>query len=331
MPTSTCSIKCVVATTLTKRYKLSKICQCWPQATAILVEAQALGEAVVAHLKHAIPGLIPITVKGSKQLRARDCMPVWQSKNVYIPKPDNGDYARVREYLQELLNFPNAAHDDQVDATTLALNQLHGPLFRKSNERMVETSDSQPEHSELVPGHYYFTGWIPALSPDSYTVLVFDITVYGVVYFGRFPAVPLENQLRGVQQISRYYNRAVVRAFDDRNRALVSDLEMREVWVERVSRSKLEDSYANLAILIENDMITIPSYRELQAELDVFKSGFTYDESADYSLQAAQQSAIRALCLVTHDISPGLIRYRRRQSVYYSYDRYLIGDVTIHW
>jgi hypothetical protein len=295
------------------------------------VEAQALGEAVVAHLKHAIPGLIPITVKGSKQLRARDCMPVWQSKNVYIPKPDNGDYARVREYLQELLNFPNAAHDDQVDATTLALNQLHGPLFRKSNERMVETSDSQPEHSELVPGHYYFTGWIPALSPDSYTVLVFDITVYGVVYFGRFPAVPLENQLRGVQQISRYYNRAVVRAFDDRNRALVSDLEMREVWVERVSRSKLEDSYANLAILIENDMITIPSYRELQAELDVFKSGFTYDESADYSLQAAQQSAIRALCLVTHDISPGLIRYRRRQSVYYSYDRYLIGDVTIHW
>lgn len=114
------------------------------------MEAQALGEAVVAHLKHAIPGLIPITVKGSKQLRARDCMPVWQSKNVYIPKPDNGDYARVREYLQELLNFPNAAHDDQVDATTLALNQLHGPLFRKSNERMVETSDSQPEHSELV-------------------------------------------------------------------------------------------------------------------------------------------------------------------------------------
>jgi hypothetical protein len=74
-----------------------------------------------------------------------------------------------------------------------------------------------------------------------------------------------------------------------------------------------------------------PSEASHQAELDVFKSGFTYDESADYSLQGAQQSAIRALCLVTHDISPGLIRYRRQQSVYYSYDRYLIGDVNIHW
>jgi hypothetical protein len=50
----------------------------------------------------------------------------------------------------------------------------------------------------------------------------------------------------------------------------------------------------------------------------------------DYSLQAAQQSAIRALCLVTHDISPGLIRYRRQQSMYY-YDRDLVGDVNIRW
>ena len=41
--------------------------------------------------------------------------------------------------MQELLSFPNVAHDDQVDATTLALNQLQGPLFRKPKERVVET------------------------------------------------------------------------------------------------------------------------------------------------------------------------------------------------
>jgi predicted phage terminase large subunit-like protein len=64
----------------------------WPQSTAKLVEAQALGAAVVAHLKHTIPGLIPITVEDPKETRALNCVPVWQSKNVYVPKPDDGKY-----------------------------------------------------------------------------------------------------------------------------------------------------------------------------------------------------------------------------------------------
>jgi hypothetical protein len=72
-------------------------------------------------------------------------------------------------------------------------------------------------------------------------------------------------------------------------------------------------------------------YPELQAELDVFKSGFTFDESADYGLQVARQSGIHALCLVTHDLSPELIYSRRQPSVYYSYDRYVVGDVHINW
>jgi hypothetical protein len=104
-------------------------------------------------------------------------VPVWQSKNVYIPKPDNGDYAWVREYVQELLSFPNAAHDDQVDTTTLALNQLHGRLFHKPKERVVETSNSQPLHSEPLTRHDYYVGWVPGRSLDTYTVLVFDRTI----------------------------------------------------------------------------------------------------------------------------------------------------------
>ena len=79
------------------------------------------------------------------------------------------------------------------------------------------------------------------------------------------------------------------------------------------------------------EMITIPDYRLLQAELDVFKSGITFDGSADYSLQVAQQSGIHALCLVTHDLSPEEVYYRRRPSVHYDYDRYLEGDVRFSW
>ena len=111
----------------------------------------------------------------------------------------------------------------------------------------------------------------------------------------------------------------MVRAFDRPNEALVSALEARAL-VERVARSKREYCYDNLALLMENDMIAVPDYPDLKAELDVFKSGYTYDESADFSLQVAQQSAIDALCLVTHDITPGLIRYLTQPSIYYSYD-----------
>jgi len=112
----------------------------------------------------------------------------------------------------------------------------------------------------------------------------------------------------------------VVRAFDRPNEALVSALEVHGVYVECIARSERKYCYDNLALLIENDTITVPAYPELIAELDVFKSASTYDDSADFSLQVAQQSAIDALCLATHDLTPGLIRYLTQPSVYYSYD-----------
>jgi hypothetical protein len=98
---------------------------------------------------------------------------------------------------------------------------------------------------------------------------------------------------------------------------------MHGIWVGRVKYSKLEDSYENLALLME--MITIPDYHLLQAELDVFKSGITFDGSADYSAQVAQQSGIHALCLVTHDIGAALIHFSSQPSIYFGYDRDLIG------
>ena len=299
----------------------------WPTSTAKLVEAQALGAAVVTHLKHTIRGLIPITVKGSKELRARNCVPLWQSKNVYIPKPDDGKYAWVYDFVQELLNFPNVAHDDQVDATTLALNQLPDSLFRTSKLRVVETVNPQPRR-----GREYFIGWVPGRPLDTHTVLVFDCTEFKVVCFGRYSMYHVEHQIKGLADLSRYYNHALVRAFD-RNEALISALEMQGVCVERVklTRSKLEDSYENLAALMAYDMITVSGFPELQAELDVFKSGLTFDESADYSLQVAQQSGIHALCLVTYDLPPAFIDDLRQPSITYGYDPEVYGYIHFGW
>jgi predicted phage terminase large subunit-like protein len=101
----------------------------WPESSAILVEAQTLGAALASHLKKQISGIIPIHVKQSKELRTMSCIPAWQSKNVFIPLPETRSW--VRDYVFELTNFPNAPNDDQVDATTLALNQLRGSLFPK--------------------------------------------------------------------------------------------------------------------------------------------------------------------------------------------------------
>mgnify|MGYP001761644026 FL=1 len=48
--------------------------------------------------------------------------PFMHSRNVYLPKP--ALLPNVKELHSEIVNFPNSAHDDTVDALTQALNQL---------------------------------------------------------------------------------------------------------------------------------------------------------------------------------------------------------------
>jgi hypothetical protein len=78
---------------------------------------------------------------------------------------------------------------------------------------------------------------------------------------------------------------------------------MGRVWVERVKSSKIEDSYENLALLMGSDMITVLRYPKLQAEIDVFKSGCTFDDRADYGLQVAQLQGATP-CVLTYNLSP---------------------------
>ena len=51
-------------------------------------------------------------------------VPTWEEAgNVYLP-PMDAEHPWVREYIDELLAFPNGEHDDRVDATTQALDRL---------------------------------------------------------------------------------------------------------------------------------------------------------------------------------------------------------------
>lgn len=96
----------------------------WPRALEKLVEDKANGPAVISSLKSRISGIIPINPDGSKTARAHAVTPLFEAGNVFIPHPQT--CAWITDYSAELLQFPAAAHDDQVDATTQALRRFAG-------------------------------------------------------------------------------------------------------------------------------------------------------------------------------------------------------------
>lgn len=98
--------------------------QKWPQSHAKLVEDKANGPAIIAQLQAVVPGLIPVTPKDSKYARASSVAPFVEAGNVHLPDPSLAPW--VGDYVIEHTSFPNAAHDDQVDTTSQALNRLLG-------------------------------------------------------------------------------------------------------------------------------------------------------------------------------------------------------------
>ncbi|MGA7075993.1 MAG: phage terminase large subunit [Halobacteriota archaeon] len=293
----------------------------WPDSTAKVVEAQILGVAISTHLKHQIPGLIPIHVKDTKEYRARNCVPLWQCGNVYLPRPDYGACEWVREYVHELLTFPNAAHDDQVDATTLALNQLRGTLFPESKACVVANIEARVQYN-----HDYVIGWIPGRFDESSTLVVYDRNTNAVVHFERTPA---EVKITRVRELSKKFD-AAVRAFDGYDEAMLKAARSKGAYVRRVkfTPQELAAAYENLGMLIRKRVISYPLYPDLIAELDVFKSELTFSGTPDYSLQVAQQSGVQALCLATYDVDPEhpiLSDYEKYED-YYDEDYYDEND-----
>lgn len=101
---------------------LVAFCARWPQASLKLIEDKANGPAVISHLKSVVPGLVAVEPQGGKQARLSAVSPFIESGNVYIPHSASW----VDGYIEELSLFPNAANDDQVDATSQALQRLLG-------------------------------------------------------------------------------------------------------------------------------------------------------------------------------------------------------------
>lgn len=94
----------------------------WPQAVLKLVEDKANGPAVISMLGRKVPGIVPEEPQGSKEARAAAVSPLQEAHNVWIPDPELAPW--VDDFIEECAGFPTAAHDDQVDTMSQALNRL---------------------------------------------------------------------------------------------------------------------------------------------------------------------------------------------------------------
>lgn len=92
----------------------------------VLIEDSNNGRALLQSLKREPKDytLLGVAPTGSKYLRALTCVKWFENAQVLLPPT----HALLSEYIGELMDFPTGAHDDFVDATSLALNWLdtHG-------------------------------------------------------------------------------------------------------------------------------------------------------------------------------------------------------------
>ena len=95
----------------------------WPKVLRKLVEDKANGPAVIDALKDHVSGIVPVTPDGSKTARAHAVTTLFEAGNVYFPSPEIAPW--VKAFAAELAEFPSSAHDDQVDAMTQALRDMH--------------------------------------------------------------------------------------------------------------------------------------------------------------------------------------------------------------
>jgi predicted phage terminase large subunit-like protein len=100
----------------------------WPGLRAVVVERAAAGKDVIDSLSREVYALEPYDPQSkSKEQRLAATLPLWEQGRVFLPHPIHAstpgqDFSWVRDYyVPELLTFPGARHDDQVDATSQAL------------------------------------------------------------------------------------------------------------------------------------------------------------------------------------------------------------------
>jgi len=89
--------------------------------TKTLIEDKANGTAIIEVLKNKLGCIIPFDPGSrSKEERLHSVEPDFESGNILLPVYDIATF-EVEEYVEELIKFPNGAHDDYVDSTSMLI------------------------------------------------------------------------------------------------------------------------------------------------------------------------------------------------------------------
>jgi predicted phage terminase large subunit-like protein len=94
-----------------------------PQRSGIFIEDKANGPAVIADLGRTISGIIPIKADTDKVTRATPLCRGQTAQNIYLPHPEGAPW--VLDFIDEFAKFPKGKHDDRVDMSAHAYNQIH--------------------------------------------------------------------------------------------------------------------------------------------------------------------------------------------------------------
>ena len=124
----------------------------YPECTTTLIEDRANGSAIIRMLRYEMTGVIPVQPIGSKMARVQAILGAIESGNVHLPKHKRF----TGDFVEECSAFPNALHDDQVDAMSQALNRLiyqRGTGVTRKKENYFEKMFPMWAKSKGTKGH----------------------------------------------------------------------------------------------------------------------------------------------------------------------------------
>jgi len=106
---------------------------------ALLIEDKASGQSLIQSLRSCgqpIP-IVPIKPIGTKIDRAYQAVPFFSSGLVHFPE----SAFWLHDYIEEMVSFPDAAHDDSVDSTDQAIIWYSQGGISGGGKRAVQVLD----------------------------------------------------------------------------------------------------------------------------------------------------------------------------------------------
>ena len=118
----------------------------YPSCRRKIVEKKANGQAIIDSLNNVIGGFEAYDPKMTDKIgRANSITPYLESGNVWLPSEEIDP--TIVEMEDEMMKFPNGAHDDEVDAMTQYLISYE---YRTSGK--ISTNSCYATISEIFRG-----------------------------------------------------------------------------------------------------------------------------------------------------------------------------------